>query len=243
MPGSSARPTACAASSRRRPSTPPAGCSAPKARVDQQDRPCAARPRPGLRRASRTARALAALAADLGLVEPLRVAVDVHLQAAAASAARCAGTRTRPSCTTTPMSVTGFWFALEDATRRQRLPVGRAGRPPRAAARALRARRRRGCACVRLDATPVARRRRRPCRSRSRPARWSCFHGLLPHYSAPNRSAALAPRLHAARHRRPQHLDSPTNWLQRAAGCRCAASDAPRPVLRARPTGRRMLPP
>ena len=70
-----------------------------------------------------------------------------------------------------PITVTGFWIALEDATRRQRLPVGGARRPSRAAAPALRARRRCGAfRDARRDA--VARHPRGACRSKCRPARW-----------------------------------------------------------------------
>ena len=67
---------------------------------------------------------------------------------------------------------------------RQRLPVGRAGWPPQPVARGVRARRRR-----RRRRHPVRRPRRRRrcptppdgwCRSRSRPARWSCCTACSP---------------------------------------------------------------
>jgi hypothetical protein len=70
---------------------------------------------------------------------------------------------------TTPVSVTTFWFALEDATLRKRLHVGRAGRPSRSIARAIPAQRR---AHVRMknSATCHGPTTAAPCRSNARPA-------------------------------------------------------------------------
>ena len=116
---------------------------------------------------------------------------------------------------TEPDSVTGFWFALEDATLDNGClwvqPGGHRG--PLARTFPARRRRRRGSSgWTTRPGRPSARR----CRWRWPPARWSCLHGLLPHYSAPNRSAQsrLAYTLHvvdAASHWSAQ------NWLRPAA--------------------------
>lgn len=114
----------------------------------------------------------------------------------------------------TPISVTTFWFALEDAT----LSNGCLWVQPGGHRSPLRERFVRSGDVVtmeKLDATPW------PDRSSAVPLEVQAgtlvvFHGLLPHYSAPNRSAH-------SRHAYTLHVTdgrstyAPTNWIQRAA--------------------------
>ena len=113
---------------------------------------------------------------------------------------------------TTPCSVIGFWFALEDATRDNGClwvePGGHRG--------PLRERLLREGANTRmevLDRTPWPTQERAVALEVAAGA-LVVFHGLLPHYSAPNRSAAsrLAYTLHATDARSEYAAD---NWLQR----------------------------
>jgi phytanoyl-CoA hydroxylase len=115
----------------------------------------------------------------------------------------------------TPISVTTFWFALEDATIENGClwvqPGGHRG--------PMRERFVRDGGAIRmekLDDTPW------PDDSVAVPLEAAagslvCFHGLLPHYSAPNRSAVSrhAFTLHATDGRTDY---SPQNWIQRHAG-------------------------
>ena len=114
-------------------------------------------------------------------------AVDVHLQAAAHRRRRCAGTRTRRSCTPAPVDrhrLSGSRWRTPPSTTAA--CGSSAGRPPRSAARSGSWRD--------GDATPDGdARRTRPGRTtptagaaggRGR-RRWSCFTACLPHYSAP----------------------------------------------------------
>ena len=116
---------------------------------------------------------------------------------------------------TTPVTVTTFWFALEDATLSNGClwvePGGHRGplrerfvKTGNSAAR-----------IEKLDTTPW------PDNSTAVPVEVSAgtlvvFHGLLPHYSAPNRSPVSrhAYTLHATD---AQSVYSPQNWLQRTA--------------------------
>ena len=115
----------------------------------------------------------------------------------------------------TPMTVIGFWFALEDATRDNGClwvePGGHRG--------PLRERFRRGgdglASLERIDATPW------PDTPMAQPLEVEagtlvCLHGLLPHYSAPNRSAHSrhAYTLHAVDAASSYSAD---NWIQRTA--------------------------
>ncbi|GAC1528151.1 MAG: Dot/Icm type IV secretion system effector LegD1 [Collimonas sp.] len=116
---------------------------------------------------------------------------------------------------TTPISVTTFWFALEDAS----LQNGCLWAEPGGHRTPLRERFIREGDQVRvekLDATPG------PDDSTAVPLEVTagslvCFHGLLPHYSAPNRSPV-------SRHAYTLHVTdgrtvySPKNWIQRSAG-------------------------
>ena len=116
---------------------------------------------------------------------------------------------------TTPISVTTFWFALEDATRTNGClwvqPGGHRG--------PLRERFVRSADDIvtmeRLDSMPW------PDESTAVAVEVSAgslvvMHGLLPHYSAPNRSpfSRLAYTLHVTDAR---SVYSPRNWLQRGA--------------------------
>ena len=115
----------------------------------------------------------------------------------------------------TPISVTTFWFALEDAT----LDNGCLWVEPGGHRGPLRERFLREGDAVRvekLDAMPW------PDDSTAVPVEVKagalvCFHGLLPHYSAPNRSPVSrhAYTLHATDGRTAY---SGKNWIQRGAG-------------------------
>lgn len=116
---------------------------------------------------------------------------------------------------TQPLSVTTFWFALEDAT----LDNGCLWVEPGGHRGPLRERfvREGNRVCMeKLDATPW------PDARSAIPLEVAAgtllvFHGLLPHYSAPNRSAS-------SRHAYTLHVTdgqarySPANWLQRDGG-------------------------
>jgi phytanoyl-CoA hydroxylase len=115
---------------------------------------------------------------------------------------------------TTPISVTTFWFALEDAT----IDNGCLWVQPGGHRGPLRERFVRQGDAIKmeqLDATPW------PNDSVAVPLEATagslvCFHGLLPHYSAPNRSPVSrhAFTLHATDGRTEY---SPQNWIQRDA--------------------------
>jgi phytanoyl-CoA hydroxylase len=115
---------------------------------------------------------------------------------------------------TTPISVTTFWFALEDAT----VDNGCLWVEPGGHRGPLRERFLRDgnqITMEKLDHTPW------PDDSVAVPLEAKagslvCFHGLLPHYSAPNRSPVSrhAFTLHATDART---IYSPRNWIQRDA--------------------------
>ncbi|MDE2146049.1 MAG: phytanoyl-CoA dioxygenase family protein [Burkholderiales bacterium] len=118
---------------------------------------------------------------------------------------------------TTPQTVTTFWFALEDATTDNGClwvePGGHLG--PRGVLRERFVREGGRLRMEPLDATPW------PEAAQAVPLPVAAgtlvvFHGLLPHYSAPNRSARsrLAYTLHVTDGRAEY---SPLNWLQRSA--------------------------
>ena len=129
--------------------------------------------------ASRATRQLAALAAELGL------------RRAAARCSRCTSSSSRyiggevqlPPGPDVPLhraaSVTGLWFALEDATHRERLPVGAPRRPPARPQVALRPRAGRRHALRALDADARGP-RTDSCRSKSKKGTLMVLDGLLP---------------------------------------------------------------
>jgi phytanoyl-CoA hydroxylase len=155
--------------------------------------------------------ALAELAGDLGLAEPqLWQSMFIFKQPGIGGEVRWHQDAT--FLHTRPMSVTGFWFALEDATVHNGCmwvePGGHRGPLRQRFVREGGATR-----MLTLDETPW------PDGRSAVPLEASagdlvCFHGLLPHYSAPNRSAASrhAYTLHATDGHTAYAAD---NWLQR----------------------------
>jgi len=155
--------------------------------------------------------ALAALAADLGLAQPqLWQSMFIFKQPGIGGEVKWH--QDASFLDTTPCTVTGFWFALEDATRDNGcLWVHGGGHHGPVRERFVRE----GDA-VRmesLDGTPW------PRASQAQPVEVEagtlvCLHGRLPHWSAPNRSprSRHAYTLHAADAR---SRWSATNWLRR----------------------------
>jgi phytanoyl-CoA hydroxylase len=154
---------------------------------------------------------LAELAADLGLAQPqLWQSMLIFKQPGIGGEVRWHQDATYLH--SQPMTVTAFWFALEDAT----LANGCLWVQPGGHHGPLRERFVRGPAGLRherLDATPW------PEPAQALPLEVSAgtlvvFHGLLPHYSAPNRSAVSrqAYTLHAVDAGSTYSAD---NWLQR----------------------------
>jgi len=156
---------------------------------------------------------LAALAADLGLADPqVWQSQVIFKQPAIGGEVRWHQDAT--FFVSTPVSVTTFWFALEDAA----VDNGCLWAEPGGHRGPLRERFVRDGQQLNLevlDRTPWPDQRTAvplPCEAGT----LIVFHGLLPHYSAPNRSARsrLAYTLHATDGRTSY---APTNWLQRPA--------------------------
>ena len=162
--------------------------------------------------------ALAAVAAGLGLVEP-RIWQSMYIFKQPGIGGEVRWHQDATFFATEPVTVTTFWFALEDAT----VDNGCLWVQPGGHHTPLRERFVREGDVTRmetLDTTPW------PTQAEAVPLPCAagtlvCFHGLLPHYSAPNRSAVSrhAYTLHATDAR---SVYAPTNWLQRR--------DATRPV-------------
>ncbi|HTD04681.1 phytanoyl-CoA dioxygenase family protein [Undibacterium sp.] len=162
---------------------------------------------------SRDAR-LAAVAEGLGLVEP-QVWQSMYIFKQPGIGGEVRWHQDATYFDSTPISVTTFWFALEDAT----LENGCLWVEPGGHRGPLRERFLREGDAVRLeklDAMPW------PDDSTAIPVEAKagslvCFHGLLPHYSAPNRSqlSRHAYTLHATDGRT---VYSAKNWIQRSAG-------------------------
>ena len=155
---------------------------------------------------------LASLAADLGLVQPqLWQSMVIFKQPGIGGEVHWHQDAT--FLHSEPMTVTGFWIALEDAS----IHNGCLWVAPGAHRGPLRKRFVRSGDVMRfvdLDATPW------PALADAVPLEVPagtlvCFHGLLPHYSAPNRSAQSrhAYTLHAIDARSRWSAD---NWLRRA---------------------------
>ena len=156
---------------------------------------------------------LAALAQDLGLAQPL-IWQSMYIFKQPGIGGEVGWHQDATFFDTTPISVTTFWFALEDATRDNGClwaePGGHKG-PLRERFVKSGA----GAKMEKLDATPW------PSSQTAVPLEVKAgalvvFHGLLPHYSAPNRSSVSrhAYTLHVTDARTPY---SPDNWLQRGA--------------------------
>ncbi len=156
---------------------------------------------------------LAAVARDLGLAEAL-VWQSMYIFKQPGIGGEVRWHQDATFFETTPISVTTFWFALEDAT----VDNGCLWVQPGGHRGPMRERFVRNGDAIkmeRLDATPW------PDDSVAVPLEAAagslvCFHGLLPHYSAPNRSAVSrhAYTLHATDGRTAY---SPQNWIQRDA--------------------------
>ena len=155
--------------------------------------------------------ALDALARDLGLGEPL-VWQSMYIFKQPGIGGEVGWHQDATFFHTEPLSVTTFWFALEDATLENGcLWVEPGGH--RSPLRQLFVREGDDVRMVTLDKTPW------PGNERAIPLEVAagtlvCFHGLLPHYSAPNRSphSRHAYSLHATDAR---CAYAASNWLQR----------------------------
>lgn len=157
---------------------------------------------------------LAAVARDLGLAEAL-IWQSMYIFKQPGIGGEVRWHQDATFFETTPISVTTFWFALEDAT----IDNGCLWVQPGGHRGPMRERFVRHGDDIRmekLDDTPW------PDDSVAVPLEASagslvCFHGLLPHYSAPNRSPVSrhAYTLHATDGRTDY---SPQNWIQRGAG-------------------------
>jgi len=155
--------------------------------------------------------ALAELAQDLGLSAP-QIWQSMYIFKQPGIGGEVGWHQDASFFDTTPITVTTFWFALEDAT----LNNGCLWTEPGGHRGPLRERfvkQGAGAGMEKLDATPW------PDGSRAVPLECAAgtlvvFHGLLPHYSAANRSAQ-------SRHAYTLHVTdansaySPRNWLQR----------------------------
>ena len=169
------------ASSRRTRSAPTASCAGEGAE-HQQDRPRDARPRRRVRAFTYKPR-LAGVAADLGLVDALALqSMYIFKQPHIGGEVGCHQDAT--FLYTDPMTVTGFWFAIEDATLENgclwAAPGGHRGPLRKVFKRNASQRRHRVRAARRHPAARTATGRRRSCRSRYRPARWSCCTACSP---------------------------------------------------------------
>ena len=155
---------------------------------------------------------LAAVAQDVGLLRPL-VWQSMYIFKQPAIGGEVRWHQDASFFVTTPLSVTTFWFALEDAHQGNGClwvqPGGHRGPLREQFVRSGDA-----AAITTLDATPW------PTLHEAQPLEVPAgtlvvFHGLLPHYSGPNRSAHSrhAYTLHATDARATY---APENWLQRS---------------------------
>lgn len=158
--------------------------------------------------------ALAELARDLGLAQPL-IWQSMYIFKQPGIGGEVGWHQDATFLHTDPISVTTFWFALEDASPDNGcLWVQPGGH--RTPLRELFVREGDRVSKRTLDSTPwptTAQALALPVRAGT----LVCFHGLLPHYSAPNRSPI-------SRHAYSLHVTdagthySASNWLQRDAG-------------------------
>ena len=161
--------------------------------------------------------ALAELAADLGLAQP-QLWQSMYIFKQPSIGGEVGWHQDASFFETTPITVTTFWFALEDATLDNGClwvePGGHRG-PLRERFVKTTMGSGNGAAMEKLDATPWPDTRTAvplPCSAGT----LVVFHGLLPHYSAPNRSpmSRHAYTLHATD---ASAAYSPRNWLQRGS--------------------------
>nr|WP_315466279.1 phytanoyl-CoA dioxygenase family protein [uncultured Rhodoferax sp.] len=159
--------------------------------------------------------ALAELAADVGLGDPL-VWQSMYIFKQPGIGGEVCWHQDATFFDTTPISVTTFWFALEDATLANGClwtePGGHRG--PRGVLRERFERQGDVITMNKLDATPWPVSNVNAIPLEVKAGALVVFHGLLPHYSAPNRSAV-------SRHAYTLHVTdasteyAATNWLQR----------------------------
>lgn len=158
--------------------------------------------------------ALAALAADLGLADP-RIWQSMLIFKQPGIGGEVKWHQDASFFVTTPQTVTTFWFALEDADESNGCLWAEPGghRGPRGVLRERFVREGARLRMEPLDPTPW------PDDARAVPLPVQAgtlvvFHGLLPHWSAPNRSPRrrMAYTLHVTDGRAAY---SPANWLQR----------------------------
>ena len=159
--------------------------------------------------------ALAAVARDLGLSAP-QVWQSMYIFKQPGIGGEVGWHQDASFFETTPITVTTFWFALEDATLENGclwVPAGPGGH--RTPLRERFVKHGAGARMEKLDTTPW------PDTRSAVPLEVAAgtlvvFHGLLPHYSAANRSAK-------SRHAYTLHVTdagsvySPANWLQRGS--------------------------
>ncbi len=164
--------------------------------------------------------ALAELAADLGLRQP-QLWQSMYIFKQPGIGGEVKWHQDASFLDTTPTSVTGFWFALEDATRDNGClwvqPGGHCS-PLRERFERVPAAEGGGTRMVALDATPWPDARAPGTDAvpvEVEAGALVAFHGLLPHWSAPNRSAQSrhAYTLHATDGRASY---AAANWLQRS---------------------------
>lgn len=156
---------------------------------------------------------LAAVARDLGLVDA-KVWQSMYIFKQPGIGGEVAWHQDATFFETTPVTVTTFWFALEDAT----IDNGCLWVEPGGHRGPMRERFVRNgdeISMEKLDSTPWPD-NTRAVAVEAKAGSLVCFHGLLPHYSAPNRSPV-------SRHAYTLHATdgnasySPQNWIQRDA--------------------------
>lgn len=158
--------------------------------------------------------AVAALAKDLGLTAP-QVWQTMYIFKQPGIGGEVGWHQDASFFETTPITVTTFWFALEDATQQNGCLWVEPG-DHRGPSRERFVKHGSGARMEKLDATPW------PYTRSAVPLEVAAgtlvvFHGVLPHYSAANRSAQPrhAYRLHVTD---AGSAYSPANWLQRGTG-------------------------
>ena len=160
---------------------------------------------------------LAEVAADLGLTKP-QIWQSMYIFKQPGIGGEVCWHQDASFFDSDPITVTTFWFALEDATVANGCiwaePGGHLGRKGVLRERFVRTGRQ--VTMETLDTTPWPGTAVEALPLEVKAGTLIVFHGLLPHYSAPNRSAA-------SRHAYTLHVTdgasaySPSNWIQRDA--------------------------